>query len=112
MGRTWQLGGLVSWQERDPAASDDAGRLLLSLLSPAEQHRYRARGEIQVTGSVGGLWLIRYGYVGNVFHLPDMTSWCAHPPMDGAPVETAMIAQWLTLTHREPEFIAVANRHP
>jgi hypothetical protein len=65
-----------------------------------------------VTGSIGGLWLIQYGYVGNVYHLPDMTPWCAHPPMKGAPVETAMIAQWLTLTHDEPEFIAVANCNP
>lgn len=92
----------------------DAARaeaLLLSLLPPREQERYRVAKEFFVTGSEGGLYLIRHGVTGNVREAHSGHQWCAHLPIyRDADIELSMVAQLLNITTDESGFLAVANR--
>jgi len=110
----WWADIAALWRERDrelvAVRTSDAEALLLSLLPPGERDRYRENKEFVVAGSQGGVYLIRYGYIGNVYRLPDWQSFCAHPLLYGdTPLEFALIAQLLTISTNEDHFVAVAN---
>ena len=91
--------------------SSDAEALLLSLLPSQERARYRMNREFLCTGSEGGLYLIRHGVTGNVHRMPSGQQLCAHIPIyRDVDIELSMVAQLLTISTAERDFLAVANR--
>lgn len=88
---------------------EQAQQWLLDLLPRSEQDRYRAERRFEVTGSAGGLYEIHHGYSGNIFLMrPERRRYCAHPPITDAPVESAMVAQYLAISTDERAFLRVA----
>lgn len=98
-------------RQRNAVRTVDGEALLLSLLPPKERARYRYAREFFVTGSEGGLYLVRHGYIGNVHRMPSGQSLCAHPPIwRDADVETSLVTQLLLISTDENAFLAKANR--
>jgi hypothetical protein len=113
----WWADLMAMWEERDRQRhaeyhdTSHAEALLLSLLPSQERARYRMNKEFLCTGSEGGLYLIRHGVTGNVHRMPSGHQLCAHIPIyRDADIELSMVAQLLTISTAERDFLAVANR--
>lgn len=101
------------------AGSPDARarELLVSLLSPQQRESYERNEQFDVVGSLGNLYRIRRGSMGNIDWLtPDgkvQGTLCAHPSMREAylPLPDVAAAQLLALTTDEAAFVRLANVH-
>jgi len=105
-------------QER-AAQADTRAEQLVKMVIPAEEFtRWENSREIRVTGSEGGVYVIRCNtHEGNVDWYDNgerVGSFCAHPRMgfsngNKLPLADAITAQYLALVHDEWQFIATAN---
>jgi hypothetical protein len=109
--------------ERVRQSRVNANAVFVSLLDADSRRRYSSARAVEVTGSAGGRYVLAYGFSANVFAIDEhgdfLACYCAHPSMkaDGVegdllPIESAMVAQLLTLRVDEPGFLAVAHRMP
>lgn len=105
-------------EERARNAESRAEQLLKMVIPAEEYERWKHEGEIRVTGSEGGVYVIRGNtHEGNVDWYENgerVGSFCAHPRMrfsngNRLPLPDAIAAQYLALVHDEWQFIATAN---
>jgi len=109
-------------RERQRGAEARAKELLKMVVTPLQFEQFERDGEIAVTGSEGGQYVVRSNtHEGNVDYYEDgrkCTSFCAHPRMyydnDGhrrIPTVDAVVSQILALQHDEFDFIVTANQY-
>lgn len=124
----WETSRIARFTEQEQrqaayeVAAARATKLLLSLLSPAQQASYIRDRTFTVLGSAGGIYRIRPGSAGNVDWIDPTNTGreiagvlCAHPqlwtPEGFLPDPDVALAQMLALTTDEPRFVATANVH-
>lgn len=96
------------WHRKHPARTADEA--LRDLLTPRQRHRLHQLGEIRVTGSAGGRYVIRRYVPGVVYQLPEWTPLSATVHGRQPTSTTIMISQVVALLIDEPDFLCHAHQ--